>query len=175
LEIILTDQQSKIGKGMLIVAWVVGLGLLTLLFERQLSEQFNPNTQPQSQTAGGIAEVRLQQNRNGHYVTNGLINGQPVVFFVDTGATAVSIPQHIAQQVNLVPGARYKVQTANGTITVAQTKIDRLVIGDLQLFDVDANINSFDDSDHILLGMSALKRLEFTQKGEWLILKNLVE
>lgn len=66
-------QQDKMGKGMLIVAWVIGLGLLTLLFDDQLASQLNPNAEPQSSYHQGIAEVKLKQNRAGHYVTGGLL------------------------------------------------------------------------------------------------------
>ncbi|MEP0177190.1 MAG: TIGR02281 family clan AA aspartic protease [Paraglaciecola sp.] len=166
-------QQSKMGKGMLIVAWVIGLGLLTLMFDEQLAEQFNPNADPISSTLSNGVEVRLKQNRAGHYVTGGAINGQPVVFLLDTGATQVSVPMHQAQQLGLQLGRAARVQTANGSVQVAQTSINRLSIGDIQLFDVAAHLNPAVKSDEILLGMSALKQLEFTQKGEWLILKHL--
>ncbi|MFT2092381.1 TIGR02281 family clan AA aspartic protease [Paraglaciecola sp. 2405UD69-4] len=166
-------QQSKMGKGMLIVAWVIGLALLTYMFEEQLAEQFNPNEEPISSIRGDGVEVKLKQNKAGHYVTGGAINGQPVVFLLDTGATQVSIPMHLAKQLNLQQGRAYRVQTANGSVEVAQTNIERLSIGDIQLFDVDAHLNPAVSSNEILLGMSALKQLEFTQKGDWLILRHL--
>jgi len=167
------QQQGKTGKWMLILAWLVGLGLLTLIFDDQLAEQLNPNVRPISSTIAGISEVRLKQNRYGHYVTGGSINGQPVIFLLDTGATDVSIPAHLGEQLYLSAGRKSWVQTANGRIQVAQTSIDRLAIGDIQLFEVDANLNPGVKQNEILLGMSALKQLEFTQKGEWLILKSL--
>ncbi|MEP0356712.1 MAG: TIGR02281 family clan AA aspartic protease [Paraglaciecola sp.] len=166
-------QQSKLGKGMLIVAWVIGLALLTFMFEEQLEKQFNPNSEPISSTLNNGTEVRLKQNRSGHYVTGGAINGQPVVFLLDTGATQVSIPMHLAQQLSLRKGRGARVQTANGSVQVAQTNIERLSIGDIQLLNVAAHLNPAVSSNEILLGMSALKQLEFTQKGEWLTLKHL--
>jgi aspartyl protease family protein len=169
----LSEQQSAMGKWMLILAWVAGLGLLVLVFDEQLEEQFNPNRQPLSSTSQGVIEVQLKQNRNGHYVSNGLVNSQPVVFLLDTGATNVSVPLHLANSLNLVGGVTYPVQTANGIVQVTQTTIAQLSIGDIQLYNVQANINPADQSDEILLGMSALRQLEFTQKGEWLILRNL--
>ena len=166
-------QQNKLGRGMLIVAWIIGLGLLTLLFDDQLAKQFNPNAKPISSSNQGVQEVRLKQNRAGHYVSGGAINGQPVVFLLDTGATHVSVPMHLAEQLNLQKGRASWVQTANGRVQVAQTNILRLSIGDIQLDNVRANLNPGFKNNEILLGMSALKQLEFTQKGEWLILKNL--
>jgi aspartyl protease family protein len=166
-------QQKKLGKGMLICAWIVGLGLLTLVFDEQLARQFNPNAQPISSTSSGISEVRLKQNRAGHYVTAGVINGLEVVFLLDTGATQVSIPMHLATALGLQKGRASWVQTANGRIQVMQTTIQRLAIGDIQLIDVAANLNPAVKSNEILLGMSALKQLEFTQSGQWLTLRSL--
>jgi aspartyl protease family protein len=166
-------QQNKMGKGMLIIAWVIGLGLLTLIFEDQLAKQLNPNAKPISSSSMGVTEVRLKQNRMGHYVSAGAINGQPVVFLLDTGATNVSVPMHLAEQLNLQKGRVSWVQTANGRVQVAQTNVARLSIGDIELNNVRAHLNPGFKDNEILLGMSALKQLEFTQKGEWLILRNL--
>lgn len=167
----MSDQQTKLGKWMLILAWVAGLGLLTTFFDKQLAQQFNPNSQPHSSDLQGSKEVRLLRNRAGHYVTSGVVNGQPVVFLLDTGATQVSVPLHLANELGLIAGARYSVQTANGIIQVAGTTINQLSIGNIQLNHVSASINPADQSDDILLGMSALKQLEFSQKGEYLILR----
>lgn len=165
-------QQNKMGKGMLIVAWIIGLGLLTLVFDDQLAKQFNPNAEPISSSNQGVQEVLLKQNRAGHYVSGGMINGQPVVFLLDTGATHVSVPMHLAEQLNLQMGTASWVQTANGRVQVAQTNIQHLSIGEIQLDNVRANLNPGFKANKILLGMSALKQLEFTQKGEWLMLRN---
>jgi aspartyl protease family protein len=169
----LSEQHSAMGKWMLIFAWVAGLALLVVVFDDQLEEQFNPNSKPISSNLQGVSEVQLKQNRNGHYVSNGLVNNEAVVFLLDTGATHVSVPLHLAKRLNLTAGALYSVQTANGIVQVARTTIAQLSIGDIQLFDVQASINPADQSDEILLGMSALRQLEFTQKGEWLILRSL--
>ena len=163
--------ENKMGKWMLIFAWIAGLGLLTLAFDDQLSKQFNPNQAPESFVSQNATEVRLKRNRQGHYVTTGLINNEPVIFLLDTGATDVSIPLELANRLNLSPGMRQRVRTANGTITVAQTHISELAIGEIKLFDIDANLNPGMRGNEILLGMSALKQLEFSQKGEWLILR----
>ena len=165
------QSEKKMGKWMLVIAWVAGLGLLTLVFDKELTEQFNPNQNPQSTLFQDAAEVRLKRNRQGHYVTTGLINNEPVIFLLDTGATDVSIPYNLANHLRLIPGQTQRVMTANGTVNVSQTHIQELSIGDIRLFNIDANLNPGMGGREILLGMSALKQLEFTQKGEWLILR----
>jgi aspartyl protease family protein len=166
------DTSASIGKGFVWIAWIIGIALLVFVFQDLLDEQYNPNQDPKlSLQANGKAEVMLQQNRQGHYVTNGAINGTQVTFLLDTGATHVSIPAHIAETLSLRTQGQIRVQTANGTITVYQTEINELRIGNIYLYNVAANINPSMATNEILLGMSALKRVEFSQTGKQLILR----
>lgn len=165
--------ESKLGKWMLVIAWILGLGLLTLFFNEQIAEQINPNREPISYASQTGVEVRLKRNRMGHYVSAGEINGQAVTFMLDTGATDVSIPFHLKDNLGLQAGRSQRVRTANGSLQVAQTYIDELRLGDIRLTNVRANLNPGMQDNEILLGMSALKQLEFTQRGDWLILKSL--
>ena len=165
------DSATKIGKYMGYLAWLIGLALLTAFFSGVLEKQQNPNANPESYMSGDSTVVKLKRNRYGHYVSSGLINDYPVVFFLDTGATSVSIPQKVAEEIGLDKGAAAHVKTANGVITVYETLISRLTLGDIELTNVAAHINPQEDEETILLGMSALKQLEFSQKGNWLTLK----
>ncbi|NNJ73298.1 MAG: TIGR02281 family clan AA aspartic protease [Enterobacterales bacterium] len=164
------------GRGMYLIAWLFGIGLLTVLFsglvERKVERQINPNQNPQSYMANGVTEVVLKQNRQGHYVTGGTINGTPVTFLLDTGATDVSVPEHIAKAVGMQQGRGIRVATANGVITAYESWISEVAIDNLIITDVDANINPAVKDDFILLGMSALKKVEFTQQGDTLTIRS---
>lgn len=164
---------NSAGKWMYILAWICAFGLITLVFSELLESQFNPNRSPDSTRTGGVIEVKLEQNRAGHYVTTGTINGKEVVFLVDTGATDVSVPAHLANYLGLIPGRQAYAQTANGVVAISETNIDRIAIGDIALIDVDANLNPGMKDDKILLGMSFLRQLEFTQRGNALLLRTL--
>jgi aspartyl protease family protein len=63
------------------------------------------------------------------------------------------------------------VQTANGRVKVYSTVLEQLSIGNIFLYNVAANINPAMKSNEILLGMSALKRVDFSQTGKQLILR----
>ena len=63
------------------------------------------------------------------------------------------------------------LQTANGAATGYQTRLDRVRLGPLELTDVGAVMADGLDADVVLLGMSFLKRVEFTQRGDQLILR----
>ena len=166
------DATNKIGKSFVWLAWIVAVALLVYIFQGILDEQYNPNTNLASSINGeGQTEVHLQQNRQGHYLAQGTINERSVTFLLDTGATQVSIPQHLAQTLNLPRYGSYRVQTANGSVNVIETRIEQLTIGNILLTNVAAHINPGMKSNEILLGMSALKRVEFSQKGKQLTLK----
>ncbi len=164
---------STIGRGMLIASWVLFLGLLSLFFSDLLEKRNNPNPSPSSQrTAQGSKEVFLKSNRYGHYVASGKINDYPVVFLLDTGATGVSVPAAIADKIGLRTGQKQTVTTANGSINVYATNLHTVTLGNIELHDVSGHINPhMDNGEEILLGMSFLRHLEFTQRGNELILR----
>lgn len=167
-----SSQPSKqLSKSFIWIAWFITFGLLIFAFQDYLDGQWNPNSSPESRYASsGKAQVVLKQNRQGHYMTAGAINSEPVLFLLDTGATQVSIPEVVAKNLNLPTYGSYPVQTANGTVTVYRTKIDTLTFGNITLHNVQGHINPGMKSNEILLGMSALKRVEFQQTGKQLIL-----
>lgn len=162
---------QKVGHYMVILAWIAFLGLLTLLFSDFLDRQFNPNQEILSRTSSGNVEIVLNQNQIGHYVASAEINDVPVDVMLDTGASSVSIPEHLAAKMQLNYGAQMIVSTANGNIPVYSTKLDKVRLGDIVLHDVRADINPYMQDDFVLLGMSFLKQLEFTQRSKQLILR----
>jgi len=113
----------------------------------------------------------LKRNRQGHYVTSGKINGHDVVFMIDTGATDIAVPVNVAKRVGLIPGRKNIHQTANGNVVVFSTRLQTVAVGEISLNNVKASINPGMDFNEILLGMSFLKNLEFTQRGNTLTLR----
>jgi aspartyl protease family protein len=164
------DATKTMGKTMMILAWIIALGLLVAFFTRWESNAYNPNQTPSSQQSSTENTVVLQRNRYHHYVTQGAINATEVTFLLDTGATDVVIPEHIANDLGLQKGNQQQALTANGVITVYDTRLEHLSIGDIILHKVNASINPAMKNDEILLGMSALKSIEFTQRGNQLTL-----
>lgn len=162
----------KMGQGMYVAAWIFAIALLTTFFSGVEEKKYNPNQEPTARSVNGATEVVLKQNRQGHYVTTGTINGKEVLFLLDTGATDVSVPEHIAKQVDMQKGRSIKMSTANGIVTAYQSWIAEVGIDNLIIKDVDANINPAVKDDFILLGMSALKKVEFTQHGDTLTLRS---
>lgn len=161
------------GQGMMAVAFLIALGLLTMFFSGVEEKQRNPNQDPDSTYRGNQVEVVLERNRQGHYLVVGEINRQRAEFLLDTGATDVVIPERLAERLGLRKGRAGRAMTANGSVTVYETVIDELRIGEITLRDVNASINPGMGDLEILLGMSALKHIEFVQRGSQLTLRQI--
>ena len=168
------SQHASIGRWMIIAGWIVFLLLLTMLFGDYLEQQHNPNQVPVTAENVSSRSVTLQQNRFGHYVASGAINGQSVTFFLDTGATSVSVPESVAKELNLQRGLVNSVNTANGTITVYATRLDSVQLGNIELRNIQAHINPQMGGREILLGMSFLKQLAFSQQGDKLTITQTI-
>lgn len=167
------DFSQRVGKSFVLIGWLAGLALLTWLFASLEEAENNPNQSVNTYTrVDGGREVTLLRNRQGHYVTSGQINGQTVTLMLDTGATDVSIPAHLAENLRLERGPQQRYNTANGVITGYLTNIDRISIGEIELYNVRASINPNVSDNEILLGMSFLNQLEYSQRGDKLTLRS---
>lgn len=158
-----------LSKPVITIIWIALLVATTVIFKYALDNVNNPNQQLTITTdEQGNKEVVLQQNRYGHYVASGQVNGQAVEFLLDTGATVVAVPAHIANKLNLKRGQAFQTQTANGSSQSYATVIDKLTLGGIVMTNVPASISSGMEFDEILLGMSFLKHLHLTQQGKQL-------
>lgn len=160
------DSSSRLGRRML---WLAAIGLLggLYLFFSLLDDEGGGMVS--SVDSSGAAMVVLEQDRSGHYVAEGEINGQAVTFLVDTGATDVALPESAARALGLQFGPRVKVMTAAGPATAWMTRLDEVAIGDIRRRNVRASITS-GEFDGILLGMSFLKHYSLRQQDGKLVI-----
>lgn len=163
---------NKISQVMVSLAWISFLAMLVIGFDRFLEKRVNPNERPEAvYTADGSAEVTLIQNRQGHYIADGKINGHWTTFILDTGATNLSIPGTVAKRMNLTEGRAERTRTANGDILVYRVTLDTVKLGSIELRNIAAHVNPHMAGDQVLLGMSFLKHLDLLQKDKQLTLQ----
>ena len=151
----------------LTVAWLMALGGGWWFFNGWLDRQDNPN---QTVQVSGVGEGVLERNRSGHYVASGEINGAPVVFLLDTGATDVALSAELAKKLGLPRGLPVTLSTANGRAQGSLTHLDSVRLGPITLNNVSANFSEGIQDDTVLLGMSFLRRLDFSQINGRLVL-----
>lgn len=119
---------------------------------------------PEQQEAGEPKNNRtlvVRQQNNGHYFVDGVVNGKPLNFVVDTGASLVSLPRSFAYQANLSCKEQAMMQTANGASSACTAVIARLKVGHFLFKDVSAMI--VPNLSQALLGMNVLQQFRIEQ------------
>ena len=137
--------------GLIFVGLVIAYG-----FKDQLASQLFPD---RAQPAGAGA-VALTRAEDGHFYARLAVEGTPVRFLVDTGASSVVLSRADAERIGLDPdGLDYVVpaSTANGRVMGAPVVLDRVALGDVVDHDVRALVNG-GRMRTSLLGMSYLGR-----------------
>ena len=109
----------------------------------------------------------MTANSDGHFITQGKINGQAVTFMVDTGATVVSIGQGEADRLglNYKNGASGFANTANGRIPVRAVTLSSVRVGDVEIGNVEAIVLP-NQLQQILLGNSFLTRFQMKRDND---------
>lgn len=120
-------------------------------------------TPPPQPSTPRIAELVLAPSANGNFYVRGEINHQSVLFVVDTGASAVSIPDKLRHTLQLTRGGYLQGATANGIAGMYETQVKSLTIGPLRLKNVAAVLNPGAPDDTVLLGMTALREVRMVQ------------
>ncbi len=113
------------------------------------------------------SSVTLYADSAGHHFTEGQINGVTLKFIVDTGATSIAMNSGDAKYagIDYKSGEKILTQTANGDATGYRVVINTLKLGSVVLNQVDAIVLEGGSPPLVLLGMSALNRLEMKREG----------
>ena len=160
------NSDSRLGRRMLWLSAIGLLGSLYLFFS--MFEEGGGMTS--SVDSDGSAMVVLEQDRSGHYVAQGQINGQEVSFLVDTGATDIALPESVARALGLDFGPRVQVMTAAGPANAWMTRLDEVVVGGIRRRNVRASITT-GEFNGILLGMSFLRHYSLQQQDGKLVIR----
>lgn len=112
------------------------------------------------------ATVTLYANAEGHFISDCQINGATLKFLLDTGATSVALNSGDAKFANIdyKSGTPVQVNTANGVVNAYHVIIANLKIGSITLSQVEANVVEGGSPSIVLLGMSALSRLDMKRQ-----------
>lgn len=108
----------------------------------------------------GEGTIEVPRGFDGHYRLTLGIEGTPVEFIVDTGATDLVLSQRDAARAGLDPETLAylgRARTANGTVPIAQVMLDSVTLADMTDRNVRASVNGGEMSMS-LLGMSYLER-----------------
>ena len=110
---------------------------------------------------GPALEHVVEADPSGHYVIDAMVNGAPVTFLVDTGASEIVLTLDDARRIGLEPRTlafTQRFSTANGEVRGAPVVLREIRIGQFRLLDVSASVNEA-PLPLSLLGMSFLEQL----------------
>jgi len=119
-------------------------------------------------------DVLIFRDSMGMFSTVGSINGLPVSFLVDTGASTVAMNASQARRLGIdyhVDGELTLVGTASDVVQAYRVKLDVVKVGSIQLRNVVAVVIEGPRPVEALLGMTYLSRVKMINQGDRLILR----
>lgn len=154
------------------------LSLWALIFvgviaARGLWQDIRQDVVPRQAVFDAGARIEVPVSDDGHYYVTLALNGVPVRFVVDTGASDMVLSARDAARVGIDTRQLAFVgqaQTANGRVATAPVRIETVALGEITDRGVRASVNDGQMSES-LLGMSYLSRFASLEiRGDRLIL-----
>ena len=118
-------------------------------------------------------QVRIPMAIDGHFWVEASLNGVPVKFLVDSGATMTTIGRATAESAGVAVSANRTqlVRTGNGMLRVSTGRADSLAIGPIERNSVGLHVTENEDLN--VLGMNYLTTMNrWGVEGRWLILES---
>ncbi len=125
-------------------------------------------------TAPDTVRVQIARNNFGMYTTAGAINGVPVTFMVDTGATSIAMNAATAERLGI--GFRHNgqpltVHTAAGPARAWAVTLKTVRVGEIERSQIQAVVIEARTNNDILLGMSFLSTVKMEKQSNLLVLE----
>ena len=137
------------------------------------SQRLAASREPQSVAFSSGGDVVLQRDPSGHFYVDAQVNGMPVHFLVDTGASGVALTTADAQKVGLQfsRGEFTAVgRGASGTVNGAFVTLGRVSVQGKSVENVEGAI--IEGGDTSLLGQSFLSRMGTIEiKGDRMVIR----
>ena len=134
----------------------------------------NVSVAPAPQQVSAGRTVRLDSDRRGHFRVDARVDGRPIDFMVDTGASSVVLRESSAAKLGIFPKpSDYtgRSSTANGIARYAPVRLNRIEVNGINVYDVRAAVMPDDALGENLLGMTFLSRVKFSHDRGRLVLE----
>jgi aspartyl protease family protein len=168
---VLVEFRQRMGQALrMALAW--GLIFVGIVAGYGLWSDIRQDILPMQEVAQDGA-VEVPRAADGHYYLTLTINGTPVPFMVDTGASGMVLAGADAERLGLVPESLNflgEAQTANGVVRTARVTLPTVELGPFRNEDFRAFVTE-GDLEQSLLGMDYLGQFRMEFAGDRLILR----
>lgn len=144
------------------MALVWGMIFVGMVAVYGLWQDVRRDVMPQQSYIAGSDAIEVPRGPDGHFHLTLMMNGQPVEFLVDTGATDIVLSLADAKRIGLGPDDLAFIgsaRTANGTVRTARAVVDEVALGPVAFDGVRVAVNG-GEMNGSLLGMSFLSRFK---------------
>lgn len=149
----------------IVLFWLVVMAILYALMTHVLKPV------PLRVSANG--EVVIPRARDGHFYAEGQVNGKPVTFLVDTGASLVVVSQVFARSAGMAEGEPVTFRTANGEMRGRIVANATVSVGPVSVSGTRVGVGLVGAGSAVaLLGQSFLSRFEVVLSGDQMILRS---
>lgn len=148
----------------IIAFWLVVMGIVWLALDHYMKPK------PAIVTASG--DLQIPRHRDGHFYVDGTVNGRPIRFLVDTGASMVFVSEAFARDAGLPQGLPTQFHTANGTIRGNTVRDVRVSAGPLAISATAVGVGLVGPDQEVgLLGQGFLSRFDMSVTRKELVLR----
>lgn len=140
------------------VVWVLIFAMVVIVYG--FRDVLRRELLPAETTMDAQGAIELRRGSDGHFHAEMEVNGAPVRFMVDTGATDIVLSRRDAARVGIdVDALRFlgRAETANGFVETAAVRLGMVRFGGLTETGVRASVSS-GGLETSLLGMAGLDR-----------------
>ena len=157
----------------MVLRGAVGMVAFWLLVMAGLYWAMDRWQQPRAARVTATGELVIPRHPDGHFRVAGSINGEPVMFMVDTGASVVSVTDALARRAGLSGGERASFRTANGVREGRMVRADVIRLqGGLQVENLRVATGlGMGSDDQALLGQNFLQHFSVQMDRERMVLR----
>lgn len=157
-------RQKKLQSMLIFLFWLGVIGLLYTGMTHYLK--------PRPAVVSANGALVISRARDGHFYAAGLVNGKPVNFMVDTGASLVTVSEQFAKSAGLASGTPTSFRTANGDVPGRIVAGVPVALGPLGVSSVRVGVGLVGGNPgDALLGQSFLSRFDLLVSGEQMVLR----
>ena len=144
--------------------WLAVMAVLYVVMDRV--------RQPRAAVVAADGALVIARGNDGHFRVPGSINGQPVVFMVDTGASLIAVTDALAQRAGLTGGEMTQFRTANGVRQGRIVAAQSVVVGSFVVSGLRVGTGyTGDAAGDALLGQNFLQHFDVQMQRDRMVLR----